>query len=105
FDFSLDASNLDFNQLVHAGAPEAHDMPGRLTAKVSLVGDPRDPKLLVGQGSARLTETDLADSKVISFLYNVMSVRLGPKVPSGRGSTTFRLEGTDVNITSLYYFN
>ena len=105
FNAELSGQNLDLNQLVHAGDPKAHDMPGRLQFKVNLLGNPRDVRRIVGEGSAVLTDTDLADNTIISALYGLLSIKLGPKVPTGRGKAAFRLEGTNLDITEFSYFN
>jgi hypothetical protein len=105
FNLQLDAKNLDLNELIHAGAPSAHNQPGRLAARISLVGDPEDRRRFYGDGEARLTQSDLADNTVISALYAALSVKLGPKKPTGTGRITLRLEGEDLDVTSFYYFN
>jgi hypothetical protein len=105
FNVQLDGQNLDLNQLVHAGDARAADTPGRMSSQISLLGNPSDKRRIVGKGSIKLIDSDLADNTIISTLYSLLSVQLGPKVPTGRGSMTFQLEGGNMNITNFYYFN
>ena len=101
----LDGRDIDLNQLVHVNGSDAPDTPGRIETKFTLLGNPADRSKWVGQGSVKLTDTDLADNAVIGTLYQLMSVKIGPKIPSGRGNTEFRMENGNLDITRFYYFN
>jgi hypothetical protein len=105
FNVQLDGENLDLNQLVHAGDRKAANTPGRMSTKITLLGNPKDKRRIVGDGSIQLIDSDLADNTIISTLYGLLSVQLGPKIPTGRGNMTFQLEGSNVDITNFYYFN
>lgn len=104
-NLDLDGRNIDLDQLVHVNGSDAPNTPGRLETKFTLLGNPADPTKWVGQGFAKLTDTDLADNAIIGTLYSLMSVKLGPKIPTGTGNTTFRMENGNLDITSFYYFN
>ena len=104
-NLDLDGRDIDLNQLVHVNGPDAPNTPGKLETKFTLLGNPADRTKWVGQGSVRLTESELADNVIIGTLYRLMSVKLGPNVPTGKGNTTFRMENGNLDITGFYYFN
>ena len=104
-NLDLDGRGIELNQLVHANGPDAPNTPGRLETKFTLLGNPADRTKWVGQGSLRLTESELAGNVIIGTLYRLMSVKLGPDVPAGKGNTSFRMENGNLDVTSFYYFN
>jgi hypothetical protein len=52
-----------------------------------------------------VTESDLANSKIVNTLYSVMSVKLGTTQPTGHGFAEARLEGERLEIPVIRYIN
>lgn len=103
FNVAVDANNLDLNQLAHTGDKGAKDQPGKVQLHTTLLGNPADRRTWVGDGTARLTESDLEDNTIMSGLYAIMSVKFGHKEPVGRGSASFHFEGEDLRIDSFFF--
>ena len=62
-------------------------------------------KNLYAQGEAQLTESNLGNTAVISFLYNAMNLGRDVGRPTGRGSVSVHMENGAMNVTRLDYFN
>jgi hypothetical protein len=105
----LDQLSLD--QVVRAarGPGQEHKpMPGRLSGTVIAAGDPlteEGRKQSSGDVRLRVTESDLANSKIVNALYSVMSVKLGKPEPTGHGFLEARLEGERLEIPVVRYIN
>jgi hypothetical protein len=100
---SFERLNLD--RLVHAFAADADPMPGRLSGRLMLAGDPRYPRDLFGNATVNLSETDLINSDPLGFLYDLMRVGGQRDAHSGVGSVQLRLENQNLDITRLYLSN
>jgi hypothetical protein len=83
-------------------------MPGRVSGRVIGAGNPFTEvgrKQSSGEVRLRLTESDLANSKIVDALYAVMSVKLGKREPTGRGFLEARLEGERLEVPVVRYSN
>jgi hypothetical protein len=100
---------LSLDQIVHAAAPDADAMPGRLTGRLALGGDPRRRarRAVFGDVSVELSESDLGNFDPIGFLYDLMNVGggRGGAGPAGRGRISARLDNESLQVTNFYLFN
>lgn len=95
---------LDIDQIVHAVMPDEDPMPGRLTGRVTLHGDPRDPELLLGEGNLSITESDLAEVDALKVLYSLLS-GTSTRGNRGEGKVDFSLQSGTLTLNNIYYFN
>ncbi|MEO6437211.1 MAG: hypothetical protein ABIP55_15830, partial [Tepidisphaeraceae bacterium] len=100
-----DFERLDLDQLVHAFDPAEKDLPGRLSGKITLHGDPRDPTKLFGQGSIRIAESDLVEVDVLNVLYSLLSAPGGNQSKGGAGNVEFSLQSGTLTLNNFHYFN
>lgn len=104
-------NNLSLDQIVKALRPpgQAHKpMPGKLSGSVMAAGNPfteRGQQSASGDAKIRLTDSDLVNVPAVNMLYSIMSVQLGPPIPTGKGFIEARLEGKRLEIPVLRYFN
>ena len=102
---------LDLDQLVRAMRPKGQqhkEMPGRLSGKIIAAGNPFTPegrKSSSGDVRLRLTDSDLANVKIVDALYALLSVKFGQTQPTGRGYASARLEGERLEIPVVRYVN
>jgi hypothetical protein len=101
----LDWESIDLKQLVHAFAPKAKPVIGRISGSLQFVGEPAHYDRAVGTGRAYIVDSDLANFGPVAFLYNAMHLDTNQPVPTGRGGADFRIEGSDLVIAQLRYFN
>ena len=103
---TADFERLNLDQIVHAAAPEAEPMPGRLTGRVTLGGDPRRGarRAMFGDVNVELSESDLGNFDPIGFLYDVMNVA-GRDGRGGHGRVNARLDNESLQVTDFYLFN
>ncbi|MBN2590176.1 MAG: hypothetical protein JXA96_09965 [Sedimentisphaerales bacterium] len=101
---NTDFSQIETNQLLHAFLPNAKPVIGRLTGKGMLVIF-SDLKRMTGDANIQITESDLAQTKIIGTLYNTMKLKFGKNKPSGYGQVKLRFEGSSLHIPSFEYFN
>jgi len=108
---NFDFDKLSLDQIVKAVRPAGQEhkpMPGLLAGNVMAAGNPfteRGQQSASGEAKIRLTESDLVNSPAINLLYTLMSVKLGPQVPSGRGLIVARLEGKRLEVPAMRYSN
>ena len=60
---------------------------------------------LYGDGTVNLRNADIGDFGPIAFLYNAMHLVGGKRGPTGSGKVDFRIEGGDLVIPTMRYFN
>jgi hypothetical protein len=102
---------LSLDQVVRAarGPGQEHKpMPGRLRGTVIAAGNPfseEGRKRSSGDVRLRVTESDLANAKIVNALYAIMSVKLGKPQPTGHGFLEARLEGERLEIPVVRYIN
>lgn len=101
---NTDFSMIEANQLLHVFLPESKPVEGNLTGKGMLVifGD---LKRMTGEANIQISESDLAQTKIVGTLYNTMKLKFGDKKPSGYGQVKLRFEGSSLHIPSFEYFN
>ncbi|MCC7351739.1 MAG: hypothetical protein IT446_14355 [Phycisphaerales bacterium] len=102
---NLSFSDLDLNQLVHAARSSAKPMPGKLSGRMTAVGDPMELRQIYAQGDAKLTDSDLANVPGFADLYNALHLALRPQPPSGEGRVSFRIDGQTLSLLNARYFN
>ncbi len=104
---TADFERLSLDQIVHAAAPGADPMPGRLTGRLSLGGDPRRGarRAMFGNVNVELTESDLGNFDPIGFLYDLMNVRGRGDGRGGSGRVSARLDNASLQVTNFYLFN
>ncbi|MDB5318636.1 MAG: hypothetical protein JWN40_267 [Phycisphaerales bacterium] len=108
-NLAFDKLNLD--QIVGAARPagQAHKpLPGLLSGTAVAAGNPfsvERRKEASGDIRVRVTDSDLANVPVVNVLYSLLSVKLGPPLPTGRGFAEARLEGERLEIPVIRYFN
>ncbi|MFH1719295.1 MAG: hypothetical protein ABIF19_18230 [Planctomycetota bacterium] len=99
-----DFSQLSLDQFVHVFRPGEKRVPGRLTGDGVLIVS-SDFHRMTGEANVLLTESDLANTVIVSTLHNAMNVRFGQTQPTGQGQVRLRFEGSAVRIPSFTYFN
>jgi hypothetical protein len=98
--------HLDLDKLAHAGgAPRDERYPGRLTGRITLVGNPRERSSIFGNGNVSITESDLRNSDIIAPLYNAMNLGTNWDRPIGYGSASLRIEQSTLHVDQARYFN
>lgn len=108
---NVDFDKLSLDQIVKAARPagQVHKpIPGLLSGTAMAVGNPftdRGRDASSGEATVRLTDSDLANVKIVNLLYSIMSVQLGPSKPTGKGFIEARLEGKRLEIPVMRYFN
>jgi hypothetical protein len=100
-----DWESVDLDQIVHALNPKSKPMPGRISGNAQVVGEPSHPQRMVGSGQVNIRDSDLANFGPVAFLYNTMHLDTDTVVPTGRGTASFRVEGANLIINQLRYFN
>lgn len=101
----MDIQYVDIDQLYQAFEPGQGPLPGRLSGQAAFGGYIAAPNRLFGEARLALADSDLATLPVISTVYNLLNLRLGPRQPTGRGEVRVRLEGDALEITRMQYFN
>ncbi|HEY7120363.1 MAG TPA: hypothetical protein VH475_27490, partial [Tepidisphaeraceae bacterium] len=107
----VDFDKLNLDEIVRAARPAGQEhkpVPGRVTGHAIAAANPltvRGRKEASGEVEMRLTESDLVNVATVNLLYNVLSVKLGPYEPTGRGYIMARLEGERLEIPVVRYFN
>jgi hypothetical protein len=96
-------NRLSLDELVHALEPEAEPMIGVLSGEITAFGPRRDYKLMNGEVTLRLTESELANSDIINAFYQVFNFGRGDAGPTGEGTAHMRLENGSLQITGLRY--
>jgi hypothetical protein len=108
---NLAFERLSLDQIVKAARPagQVHKpMPGLLQGTAVAAGNPfslQRRKEASGDLHVRITESDLANVPVVNLLYSVLSIKLGPPLPTGRGFAEARLEGERLEVPVIRYFN
>jgi hypothetical protein len=97
-------NNLDLNAIVPAGS-KTSQTPGLLSGKITMLAQPLSPDLTVGQGELTISNSDLAGTGPIAYLYKLMQVGHDPNKPQGRGTVDFSFQGQTVLISALRYFD
>jgi hypothetical protein len=108
---NLDFDKLSLDEIVKTARPPGQEhkpTPGLLSGRIMAAGNPfseRGRQEASGEAKVRLTESDLANIKVVNLLYSIMSMQLGQQKPTGRGTLEARLEGHRLEIPVMRYFN
>lgn len=108
---NLNLDKLSLDEIVRAARPpgQAHKpTPGLLSGPIMAAGNPfteRGQQSASGEAKITLTNSDLVNVKAVNLLYSIMSVQLGPPVPTGKGFIEARLEGKRLEIPAMHYFN
>jgi len=100
----LDANDLDLNQLVCVVNPQAGQIAGRLSGGGNLLFS-SDLSSFSGAADLNLSQSDLANNRVVRTLFDAMNLNLGKKEPQGAGQMRIQLDGVRAQIPSFVYFN
>lgn len=100
-----DVADLNLDALVHAIAPGAAPVPGKITGRFSAGTYLYEPRRMFGRATVLLEEADLANVNLVSRLYGLLSFRPEGLVPTGLGRATLRLEDYTLLIGEVEYFN
>lgn len=100
---NLHFSNIDLGQITRTVKPRALPVPGLLSGRMTVIATPGRWNAAFGQGSLRISQSDLINTTIIAALYNLLHVGTGSVAPTGHGHATWRLENGDAHITSLHY--
>ncbi|MEX2671683.1 MAG: hypothetical protein WD294_06185 [Phycisphaeraceae bacterium] len=101
----VDMRRLDMARLYRTIDPESPPIVGRLSGNVSAFGFTDDPATLAGDGLIRLTQSDLAQTRIIGAVYSAMSLSFGDSESSGAGRVRLRADSGSVRIEEFQYFN
>lgn len=93
---------LSLDQIVHAVDPTADRMPGLLSGRYMLGGDPRVPREVFGETYVALDEADLDNSDPLELLYKSTHVEGPRRSPLGTGFVRARLENRNIEVTRLF---
>lgn len=100
----LELENLELDTLVPAGAKTAAT-PGLLNGEITILGRPQDLDLALGQGTLKLTQSDLAGTGAIALVYDLMHLTHDAKKPTGSGQIDFTIQNRNATITAMHYFD
>ena len=103
FDASFE--RLDLNQIARAFQPDAASLPGRLSGTVAAGGYVGLPHRFYGRSTVRITDSDLANIRAISTVYNALELGSPEPAPAGYGEARINLEGDSLVLRRLTYFN
>lgn len=99
------ANRLDLDVLNKALDPENNAMIGRLSGDISAFGFADDPTTLAGTGLVRLTESDLAQTRIIGAVYQTMNLNFSDTDPTGSGRVRVRVDSGSLRVEDFQYFN
>jgi hypothetical protein len=121
---SIVLDNLDLDQIVHTGKPDADPMPGRVNGRLTLIGSTRPlrettlvetgevpaflerlTKSVTVQGKVELSQAGLAQLDAFATLYDAMRLFQDMDTPTGTGSADVRMEDGTLYVDNLRYFN
>jgi len=120
----LHFSGLDLDQIVRAAAPDYTNGVGRLDGTLTIIGATRGPRLkplprnapkpsameklvtaFTVEGQVKLTEAKLGRLPIFSSIYDALKLGQDVKQNAGHGSVSIRMEGGDLALDNLHYFN
>jgi len=101
----LSFEGIDVNQLARTFQPDSASVPGRISGKVAAGGYIGLPHRLYGNSTVRITESDLANIRAISTVYNALELGSPEPAPTGYGEARINLEGDSLVLRRLTYFN
>jgi len=96
---------LDLNQLARTFRPDSASVPGRISGKLATGGYVELPHRLYGSSTVRITDSDLANIRAFSTVYNALKLGSVEPAPSGYGEAQMNLEGDSLVLRRLIYFN
>lgn len=101
---NLYLNDLDLNVLLPTGS-KVGMTPGRLSGQITAIGEPGNPRNAFGQGTLTLTDSDLAGTGPISFLYDLMHFSHNANKPQGQGTIDFVIQDQTAYISPMQYFD
>ncbi len=102
--YRVDLKDISLDQLNRSLFADAAPVAGLIGGSLTVSGPPTEPQRYIGKGTLRLSEARLANAPVIDGLYDAMGLVLDqPK--TGSGTAKLRLEGTNLYLLKLKYFN
>ncbi len=121
---SVVLDNLDLDQIVRTGKPDADPMPGRVNGRLTMIGSTRPlrdttlvetdevpaflerlSKSVSMQGKVELSQAGLGKLDAFAALYDAMSLFQDMNTPTGAGSADVRMEDGALYMNNLRYFN
>ncbi len=100
---NLHFTDIDLAQITRTVKPRALPVPGLLSGRISVIATPGRWNAAFGQGSIRITNSDLIHTTIMAALYSLLHVQTGTVAAVGHGHATWRLENGNAHITYLHY--
>jgi hypothetical protein len=95
--------NIDVNEVADL-FPEKNKMVGRVNGKGHFMTSLKMNDMS-GYLNLTLTESNLANNKIIGTLYNTLNLKQDASKPLGRGRVELRFNGAKLEISDFYYYN
>jgi hypothetical protein len=80
-------------------------MPGKVAGSFVLIGSPQGRDTLFGNGSVKITDSNLVNLGAIRALYNLMHIGADSASNNGLGSFDLRLDNNTLTLENARYFN
>jgi len=104
FYINWNLSNIDVNQVAGALSENKNNIAGQVNGKGYFMTS-MDMDDISGSLNVNLTESNLANTRIIGTLYNSLNLKLDALKPEGYGNVELRFIGQKLQITDFYYFN
>jgi hypothetical protein len=101
----IDFKDLDLDKLDRAFDTNPKSMPGKLAGNFVIIGSFEDRDTLFGEGTIRVTESNLTNLHAVQATYDYMNVGKGNARNDGQGQADLRLDNNTLLLTSARYFN
>lgn len=101
----IDFKDLDLDTLDRAFDTNPKPMPGKVAGSFVLVGSIENRDTLFGDGSVKITDSNLVNLGAIRALYNLMHIGADSATNNGFGSFDLRLDNNTLALENARYFN
>ncbi len=105
YDLRLGLTDLDLHQLGSILSDEPRLGRGRLGGELHVMLQGDDPASLGGSGHLTIRDSSMAGNSVFGAVYGAMRLRLAGREPTGEGEMHARMEGGNLVVEDLRYFN
>jgi hypothetical protein len=97
--------DINLDSLMPPTKKKSEKVPGILNGQITMLGRPGTPEATTAQGSLTLTESDLASTGAIGFVYSLMHIGHDSSKPTGRGTIELAVQNESLLIPSMHYFD